>query len=326
MSGGLVVVTGAAGFVGAALAARFRSAGRPMLGAVRGVFAGMAPDLEPIGDLAFARDDALEDLVSGAFAVVHLAGRAHVMHESAGDAERAYHAANVETTARLARMAARAGAQRFVLASSVKAGAESSRPGRPLSPGDVPRPEDAYGRSKLAAEQALFETAAGTKMAAAALRLPLVYGRNARGNFAELVRAVRAGHRLPFASIANRRSLLYLGNLIDAFEATLDAPRMPEGVHYVADAQSVSTPDLVRAIARAWHVEPRLVAMPVPLLRMAGWALGRRAAVRRLSGTLEVDTTTFRDATGWMPRRSLDEALAEVASSDTPADAGERSI
>ena len=318
MTDGLVVVTGASGFVGAALAVRLRASGRALIGTAREVRAGMPGDLQPVGDLAQASDDALDELVGGAFAVVHLAGRAHVMRETAADPERAYRVANAEMTARLARAAVRAGVKRFVLASSVKAAGESSRPGRPLAPQDAPRPEDAYGRSKLAAEDALFECAAGTPTVAAALRLPLVYGRHARGNFARLVAAVRARKVLPLASIRNRRSLLYLGNLLDAIEAMLDVPQMPPGVHYVADAESVSTPDLVRAIAAAWRVKPRLTAVPVPLLRAAGLCFGRGAAVARLVGTLEVDTTSFRDGTGWTPRWSLDAALAEVAAGRDP--------
>jgi nucleoside-diphosphate-sugar epimerase len=248
------------------------------------------------------------------------------MRETVADPEGAYHLANAEMTARLARASVRGGVRRFVLASSVKAAGEASRPGRPLAPGDAPHPEDAYGRSKLAAEQELFGIAAGTPMAAAALRLPLVYGRHARGNFARLVAAVRARKTLPFASIDNRRSLLYLGNLLDAIEAMLDVPQMPPGVHYVADAESVATPDLVRAIASAWRVEPRLVALPVPLLRTAGLLFGRGAAVARLAGSLEVDTTSFREGTGWTPRWSLDAALAEVAAGRDPQGTHARSL
>src|SRR5512145_2232542 len=130
-TGGLVVVTGASGFVGAALVARLRAAGRPLLGTVREVQAGMPGELRPVGDLARASDDLLDDLVRGACAVVHLAGRAHVMRDTVADPEAAYRLANVETTARLARASVRAGVRRFVLASAVKAAGEASPPGRP---------------------------------------------------------------------------------------------------------------------------------------------------------------------------------------------------
>lgn len=316
---GLVVVTGATGFVGTALCERLRADGWPLIGAVRRHGPAVPPDLQPVGDLAQAGDDLLDELCAGAYAVVHLAGRAHVLHDDAPDPARAYHAANVEATARLARAAVRAGVRRFVLASSVKAAGETSRGGRPLLPLDPARPADAYGRSKLAAERALAAAVEGTATVPVVLRLPLVYGRYARGNFARLVRAVAGGRTLPLASIRNRRSLLYVGNLVDAIVAALRAPEAPRGVHYVADAESVSTPDLVRAIASAWRVRPRLVAAPVALLRVGGLVTGRRAAVDRLAGSLEVDTRSFREATGWTPRYSLDAALADMAPLRAPS-------
>ena len=313
MSDGLVVVTGATGFVGRVLCERLRALHRPLLGAVRRTLAGAPADLQPVGDLAHADDEALDELCAGAEAVVHLAGRAHVMRERNADPELAYHTANVEATARLARAAVRSGVRRFVLASSVKVNGEMSAPGRPFRPDDEPHPADAYAHSKLAAERALFDAARGSAMVPVVLRIPLVYGRHAKGNFPRLVRAVVRRRTLPLASIDNRRSLLYVDNLVDAIVSVLDVPQAPPGVHFVADAEAVSTPDLVRAIAVAWRVHPRLVALPVPLLRFAGMLAGRGAAMARLAGSLEVDTTSFREATGWSPRYSLDAALAREA-------------
>jgi nucleoside-diphosphate-sugar epimerase len=245
---------------------------------------------------------------------VHLAGRAHVMVEAERNPARAYTEANADLTARLAKIAARADVRRFILASSVKVNGERSRPGRPFRPGDAPNPQDAYARSKLAAEQALFEAAKESSLSAIALRLPLVYGRNAKGNFASLVHAVVSGRRLPLASIRNRRNLLYVGNLVEAVEAAIASPALASGVHFVADAEAVSTPDLVRAIAVAWKVKARLYSVPVPLLRVAGLAAGRSVVVARLTDSLEVDTSSFREAAGWSPRWSLDAALSRTAS------------
>ena len=310
---GLTLITGAGGFVGTALCAYFRDRKRPFIGTVRAMRTGLAPDLQPVGDLMQADDAALDALVDGVDAVVHLAGRAHVMDEVASDADRAYAHANADLTQRLAQAAARTGVGRFVLASSVKVSGEATRAGRPFSPDDPPQPADAYARSKLAAELALFASVAESSTAPVALRLPLVYGRNAKGNFARLVGAVASQRRLPLAAVKNRRSLLYVGNLIEAIEAALDAQAL-RGVHFIADAESVSTPDLVRAIAVAWKVRPRLVSVPVPLLSLAGTLTGRAGTVARLTGSLEVDATSFRQAAGWNPRWSLDAALARTAS------------
>jgi nucleoside-diphosphate-sugar epimerase len=310
----LIVVTGASGFIGNALCAHLRARKLPFIGTVRQMTKGMPTDLEPIGDLSQLSDAALEDVVGGADAVVHLAGRAHVMVEADRNPARAYAEANVEVTRRLASVAARSDVKRFVLASSVKVNGERSPPGHPFRPDDAPNPQDAYARSKLAAEQAMFEAVGDSAMVAAALRLPLVYGRNARGNFARLVQLVASGRRLPLASIRNRRSLLYIGNLVEAIEAALVSPVPLSGVHFVADAEAVSTPDLVRAIAHAWKVRTRLFAMPVPLLRVAGLLSGRGVVVARLTESLEIDTSTFRTAAHWTPRWPLDAALLRAAS------------
>jgi len=310
----LIVVTGASGFIGTALCAHLRARKLPFIGTVRQMTKGMASDLEPVGDLAQLSDAALEDVVGGADAVVHLAGRAHVMVEADRNPARAYAEANVDVTRRLASAAANTGVKRFVLASSVKVSGERSDAGRPFRPDDAPNPQDAYARSKLAAEQAMFDAVGESNIVVAALRLPLVYGRNARGNFARLVQLVASGRRLPLASIRNRRSLLYVGNLIEALEAALVSPTPLAGVHFVADAESVSTPDLVRAIAHAWKVKPRLFAMPVPLLRVTGLLTGRSGVVARLTDSLEVDTSSFRAATRWTPRWPLDAALLRAAS------------
>ena len=313
MTDRFVVVTGAGGFVGTALCTHFRERGRPFIGVVRKMRADLPRDLEPVGDLARLDDAALEDIVGDAQAVVHLAGRAHVMVEADRNPGRAYALANAELTARLAAISARSGVARFILASTVKVNGEATRPGHPFRPDDPANPQDAYARSKLAAERALLEAVTESPMSAVVLRFPLVYGRHAKGNFAQLVEAVAAGRRLPLASIRNRRNLLYTGNLVEAIEAAIDTPAL-SGVHFVADTEAVATPDLVRAIAFAWRVRPRMFAVPVALLRLAGIVAGRSTVVSRLTDSLEVDTSSFRAATRWAPRWPLDAALARIAS------------
>ena len=154
------------------------------------------------------------------------------------------------------------------------------------------------------------------------LRLPLCYGPRAKANFAALARAVRAGVPLPFAAIDNRRSLLGLGNFGDALATLLasgDAHDRGRNTPYLlADAQPVSTPDLVRAIAHALGVAPRLFAVPVPLLRFAGACAGRAAAVERLAGSLEADTAAFRGRFAWTPPRTLADELADAFAAGAP--------
>lgn len=301
---GTVAVTGAAGFVGRALCDRLRAAGRAVRPIVRseGLDGAIA-----LGALETAAPSALEEALDGCAAVVHLAARVHALEARDGDA--AFRGPNVEATARLAHAAVAAGVGRFVLASSVKVNGEATVPGRPFHPGDMPAPRDAYGRSKRDAEAMLADACRGTRTIPVVLRLPLVIGPGARGNVARLVDAVRAGRTLPFGAIDNRRSVVGLSNLCDAIVAALDAEPPPTGVHFVADPEPVSTPSLVRTIARALGRPVPLAYVPVPLLRLAGMLVGRSAEIARLAGSLEVDTASFRAATRWRPAHALDDEV-----------------
>jgi UDP-glucose 4-epimerase len=311
----LVVLTGADGFIGRAVQARWARSGRAFRAWVRrhGSAAPLPPGLLRTDDLATAPEGELDRLVAGADAIVHLAGRAHVMHESAADPAAAYRAANVETTVRLARAALRAGVGRFVLASSIKVNGEECAAGRAFGPADPPAPADAYAVSKLEAERALAALASGTPLSAIVMRLPLVYGPGVGANFLALLDAVARRRVLPLAAVRARRSLLYVGNLAQAIDAALDAVPPPVGVHCLADARPVALPDLVRALAAALEVPARLVPVPVSLLRLAGAVTGRAAALRRLTTSLEVDSSGFRAATGWAPAATLEEGLADTA-------------
>jgi nucleoside-diphosphate-sugar epimerase len=315
MSSGLVLVTGAGGFIGRALVTHFAAAGR----AHRALYRNRVP-AEPalpadrfVADLASCAEPALDAMLAGVTAVVHLAGRAHVLAETAADPEAEFLAANVLATGRLARAAVRAGAARFLLASTVKVNGETTAPGRPFVPADPPAPQDPYARSKLAAERALAEACADTPLAPIVLRLPLVYGPGVGGNFAVLQDAIARGRPLPLGAVANRRSLLYVGNLVEAIDAALDVPTPPRGVHFVADERTVSVPDLARAIAAAQGVALELRRVPVPLLRLAAALTGRGARVHRLVDSLVVDTGSFLAATGYRPRHGLADGLAATA-------------
>jgi nucleoside-diphosphate-sugar epimerase len=310
---GPILVTGAGGFVGHALCAHFRAGGRAFRAHVRRRESAPPHVEAAVGDLAAVPEAELGGLVAGTSAIVQLAGRAHVLRETAPDPEHAYRVANVVTTTRLAEAAVRAGVARFVFASSVKVNGEATASGRPFRPDDPPAPADAYARSKLEAERELGRICAESPTAVVILRLPLVYGPGVGGNFLRLLDAVARGSVLPLGAIDNRRSIVGLGNLVEAIHAALDEPVPPRGVHFVADRESISVPDLARAIATALDVSLRMRAVPVPLLRLAGVITGRRATVARLVDSLEVDFSSFRAAAGWQPRHTLAEELAATA-------------
>lgn len=321
MALGTVVVTGAAGLVGRACVAHLQAIGWRVRGLVRTLDATTVARAEflAVGDLAAIGDHALANTLRGASAVVHLAARVHRPQDDDADA---YRRMNVEVTQRLARAAVAARVSHFVFASSVKVNGESTLPGRPFRESDPPDPHDDYARSKWAAEQALAAVAEDSGLRVTTLRLPLTYGAGARANFAALARAVRRGVPLPFANITNRRSILGVGNCGAALAALLASDDAPDRgrmtPYFVADSETVSTPELVRAIARAMQVAPRLIAIPPSLLRLAGVCCGRADAIERLLGSLEIDTSGFRSRFGWAPPVPLARGLAAALGTGAP--------
>jgi nucleoside-diphosphate-sugar epimerase len=314
---GLVVVTGADGFAGRAACAHFRATGVPFRGLVRALSTATAarPDILPVGDLTAIAGGGLLNALRGAHTVVHLAGRAHVMREALSDPLPLFRAVNVDATERMARAAAAAGAAHFVFASSVKVNGEATLPGTAFRESDPPDPRDDYAASKWEAECALADVARDTGMPVTVVRLPLLYGPEVKGNFARLTHAIERGIPLPFRNIDNRRSMLGAGNFASALDALLASPLpAPRTVatYFVADAQTVSTPELVHAIAAELGVRARLLPVPLAVLRLAGACLGKSEAIDRLCASLVIDGSAFCAAFAWQSPHSMAEELADM--------------
>ncbi len=305
-----MLVTGADGFVGSALARTLEGAGLTVRRAVRrGGSADAAPSF-PVGEVGGDTD--WQAALGGARCVVHLAARTHVLRESARDPLAEYLRINVEGTRRLAQQAAAAGVRRLVFMSSVKVNGERTGT-HPFTEADAPRPEDAYGVSKWRAEQELARAAAATGLETVVLRPPLVYGPGVKGNFLRLLGWIARGAPLPFASLENRRSLVFVGNLCSAVLAAVTVPAAAGRTFLVSDGADVSTPALVREIAQALDAKPRLVPCPPALLRAALAALGWSAEAARLTGSLQVDASRLRRELAWQPPYTLAQGLVETA-------------
>lgn len=303
----IVAVTGASGFIGHSLLGSLKDHGHTAVGMFRGE---AKPPHHAVGDINAMTD--WSQSLCDVEVVIHCAARVHVMQEKAPDPLTLYRAVNVEGSRRLAEQAASSGVRRLIFLSSVKAVAERSSAGCRLQVIETPKPEDAYGLSKLEAEHALLEVGSRTGLEIVIVRSPLVYGPGVKGNFLRLLRHVYRGLPLPLGAIDNARSMVYLGNLLD-FLCTCIAPSTAAGrTFFVADCETLSTTALIQKLGKLMNCPARLVAVPPAMLIMIGHLIRKEKEIDRLLGTLQVSITSNYELLGWVPPYSVEDGLFET--------------
>jgi len=308
-----VLITGANGFVGQVLLKRMASDGWQVRGTVRSSkqLASLPIGVQAVQIESIAADTDWTNALAGVDAVVHLAARVHVMNDTASDPLSAFRQVNVEGTERLALMAATTGIKRFVYISSIKVNGEGRE--EPFTEHDITAPEDPYGISKWEAEQVLHKVAKDTGLEVVILRPPLVYGPGVKANFFSLLKLLDRAIPLPLSSINNLRSLIYVGNLVDAISICITHPMSVGQTYLVSDGEDVSTPELIRRVAAALGRPARLFPFPPFLMRFAGRFFGKTDAVERLVSSLTIDSSKIRRELGWKPPYTMEQGLRETA-------------
>lgn len=307
-----VLVTGASGFVGKALCAELLSSGFKVRMANRSALtmAGASEagyEINVIGQIDGATD--WSAALAGVDLVIHLAARVHVMREQTADPLAEFRCVNTAGTEHLARAAAASGVKRLVYISSIKVNGEETHSGQHYKEADVPSPQDPYGISKWEAEQALHRVAAETGLEVVIVRPPLIYGAGVKGNFAQMLKVLAKGIPLPLASVTNMRSLVYIGNFVDALLLCATHPGAANQTYLVSDGEDISTPDLLRKLGIAMGHPARLLPCPPVLLRLAGRLVGKSDQFDRLLGSLQVDSSKIRRELGWQPPFTLQEGM-----------------
>lgn len=305
MTGRLVALTGATGFIGRHLLRELPKRGYRVRVLLRRPTA-LPPEAmgAVVGDLA--RPQNMAAALAGADAIIHSAGIAHAM---SGVPEDDYRVLNTEATIGLARAAERAGAKRFVFLSSIRAQTGPVAQGL-VTEDQTPNPTDAYGRSKLAAEEGLAQLGIDW----VALRPVLVYGAGVTGNMAALLALARSPYPLPLGRLTTRRSLLSLDNLVEAVDVALGAPAPLRRPLIVADPEALTVPEMIAALREGLGRRPGLVPVPVRLIEAAFRMMRRDAAFERLAGSLVASPAALQ-ALGWVPPVSTPAALAALARS-----------
>ena len=287
-----ILVTGASGFIGRALVTELASSGHSVRAAMRQPADVFPRSVEVVAVSDLTRPVEWRALLRGVETVVHLAGIAHAGPEIAEDA---YDRVNRLATAELASAAKAIGIRHLVFISSIRAQSGPTSTG-PLRETDAPRPTDAYGRSKLAAEDAVRGAGAPFTI----LRPVLIYGPGARGNFARLIELTRTPWPLPFGRCRNRRSLLARQNMVGAIHFALDQPVAQGETYVVADPEPLTLAEIVAALRAGEGRRPGLLPVPPMLMALAARAMGRVEEWQRLGGSQVADPGKLLNA-GWKP-------------------------
>jgi nucleoside-diphosphate-sugar epimerase len=308
----MILVTGATGFVGAALVERLAREGVETRASVRrnDVFVPAGIQTVLVEDLTANTDWNLA--LSGVGVIVHTAARVHVMNDVSNDPLTEYRRINVQGTLNLARQAVAAGVRRFVFISSIKVNGEATKLGFPFSAGDMSAPLDPYGISKMEAELGLREIGVQTGLEVVIIRPPLVYGYGVKANFAALTRVVQRRWVLPLGAVHNKRSLVALDNLVDFIVTCITHPKAAQHIFLVSDGHDLSTTELVHGLAQAAGVSTRLIPVPMWVLQAAAAMIGKGDTAKRLCGNLQVDISKAQSLLGWIPPISVEEGLLKA--------------
>jgi nucleoside-diphosphate-sugar epimerase len=308
-----VLVTGTNGFIGRALCTELARQKYSVRGVVRDLscWDGGGCEIVKVAGINAATEWA--DAMKAVDTVIHLAARVHVMKDTSVNPLAEFLRVNLYGTSNLAQQAARVGVKRLVYVSSVKVNGEQTPETQSFAESDEPNPQDPYAISKWRAEQDLHRIAHETGLEVVIVRPPLVYGPAVKGNFIRLLAAINKGIPLPLAGAHNLRSLVYVGNLVDALIACATHHAAAGQTYLVSDGKDVSTAMLVGKIAHALKRKSRAFYFPPDILRAVAAVVGRAEQVDRLFGSLRVSDEKIRSELGWVPPYTLEQGLRATA-------------
>jgi len=316
-----VLITGARGFIGQHLVPLLIESGH--ICRITSRTSVQNPTSWKDADIDIVRFD-LEDqatdydaLLSSIDVVIHLAARVHIM-ERDNQCPDIYQQFNTVCTQNLAREAAKRDVRQFIYLSTAKVHGDKSEPDKnnvfhAFNETDVPNPPDAYANSKVNAEQALIKICTHSNMDFVILRPPLVYGPGVKANFLSMLNAVKRGYPLPFSSINNRRSLIYVENLAHAIFTCVGRYEAANKTYLISDAD-MSVPELIKKIAQHMEKNVALFNCPVTFLKFLAGIVGKQSLINRITDSLLVDSSRFRRELDWTPPYSLDEGIRETVS------------
>lgn len=297
-----LLITGGSGFIGSHLVKYLSSLGLLFITTTSSSHARTSSDQIK---LDLAEDFDLKETLKKISCVIHLAGVAHQKKEIVQSVD--YKKINADAAIKLAQQAAEAGVKRFIFLSSIGVNGRFSV--KPFTINDTPNPYDAYTESKLFAEEGIKNVCRKYGMQYVIIRPPLVYGIDAPGNFRTLKHVISSFPVLPFGSIDNKRSFVFIHNLIDLIFTCVESPLAGNKTFLVSDDKDISTAGLLKLMSSSQG--KRLILLPIPkrMLFLLGSIFRNKEMLEKLCCDLQVDITYTKETLGWRPPISVEEGI-----------------
>jgi nucleoside-diphosphate-sugar epimerase len=304
-----ILVTGANGFIGNSLCRGLIAEGWKVRGAIRSQEKEntLPAEVEVIEVGSISRNTDWRIALKDIDVVVHLAARVQSPKSNLADRFSYYRSVNVLATKHLAKSAESMKVRRFVYLSSIKVNGEGKT--QPYKEDDKPNPFSPYSTSKFEAEQCLEEIGRNCSLETVVLRPPLVYGPGVKGNFLKMLKLIDKGVPLPFASVKNQRSLIFLENLIDAIITCTEHPDAAGKKYLVSDRENISTNELIKSIAAPLGKPARIFPFPCGLIESLAKLTGKSDAMKRLLNSLISDCSKICQELSWQPPYTLKEGI-----------------
>ncbi|NAR30321.1 NAD-dependent epimerase/dehydratase family protein [Acinetobacter haemolyticus] len=304
-----VLLTGSNGFLGQYLSQFLAEKGHSVLAHTRKAQAFDHPNIHNIN---FDLNDNLDNIdLNQIEVIIHCAGRAHVMNETAESPLEAYRQTNVQGTLNLAKKAVKVGVKRFIYLSSIKVNGEQTA-AQPFKPSDTVNTDDPYGLSKYEAEQALLELSKKTGLEVVIIRPVLIYGPNVKANFKSMVNLATKKLPLPIGCLDNKRSMVSVYNLADLIHTCMTHPNANREVFLASDQDDISVKQLFVKLAKYQNNQLLMLPVPKSLISFLASLVGKKAVASRLCSELVVDTTKNTQLLGWTAPYNVDTSLEKM--------------
>jgi len=312
-----ILITGVTGFVGRSLAKSLASQEKFTVVGLSRSDTDLPVEYLNIGDLT-PRTNYI-NLLQGVDVVIHLAARVHQMLETSKNPLSEFRYVNCATTLNLAKQACSAGVKRFIFLSSIKVSGEFTHPNKPFRSNDsidlnsaLIKKKDPYAISKLECERGLQAISANSKMGIVIIRPPLIYGKGVKGNFSSLLNLTKLSLPLPFGGIENKRSFVFVKNLVSLIIHAAEHPHANGGIFLVSDDKDISTSNLIHILYTQSGKKAKLFKLPQSIFKLLLNLTGKKSLHDRLFKNLQVDISATKKELGWTPPYSLEDGIYET--------------